>query len=307
MTNSSSQSRSDRVLVILGGDSPERAVSLESGQAVLKALAGAGYTVGLWDPAETAAEQLNPSDWDVAFPMLHGTGGEDGQVHQHLQAMGLPWVGCSIDGSSLTFDKSLTRERLQAHDVPVPRGCTVTSVDAPLPQVFPVVVKPARQGSSIGISLVHHEDQWVPALREALALSSDVVVESYIAGRELSVPVIDGEVFPVVEIAVRDGWYDYHNKYEADTTSYCVAPSDVPSDLGQLALRACQVCDVEGIMRVDFRLDENGRSFILEINTIPGMTAHSLVPMSAAFVGMSLSELCDRSVQHRLSSAEKRP
>ena len=294
------QADSIRVLVIFGGQSAERAVSLMSGRAVANALCDAGYTVGTWDPAETPATELRPADWDVAFPMLHGTGGEDGVLHRQLKKIRIPWVGCSIASSRLTFDKSLTRKRLQQHGIQVPAGITISRQDASVPIQFPVVVKPARQGSSIGVSMAGCTEEWGPAIDAALAFCSDVVVESYIAGREVSVPVIDGEVFPAVEIIVPDGWYDYHNKYENNRTQYQVPATDLPTNLGSVALQACRVCGAEGILRVDFRIDDADQAHVLEINTIPGMTSHSLVPLSAAAMKLSLAELCDRCVRRRM-------
>lgn len=289
-----------RVLVIFGGRSAERAVSLQSGRAVADALCDAGYTVGTWDPAETPAKELKPAEWDVAFPMLHGTGGEDGVLHQQLMKIGIPWVGCSIASSALTFDKSRTRKRLHQHGIRVPSGMTISTQDVPAPSRFPVVVKPARQGSSIGVSIVRRSEEWMPALDAALAFCSDVVVESYVAGREVSVPVIDGEVFPAVEIIVEDGWYDYHNKYENDATHYHVPATDLPANLNSIAEQACEACGAKGILRVDFRIDDANQAHVLEINTIPGMTSHSLVPLSAAAMELSLAELCDRCVRDRM-------
>ena len=300
MTAELPQTGQPRVLVVYGGGSAERAVSLDSGRAVTAALRAAGYSVGTWDPATTVVGDRHLVDWDVAFPMLHGTGGEDGVLQQRLQRIGLPWVGSSVAGSALTFDKSLTRERLLQCGIQVPVGTTISRRDTLPPSVFPVVVKPARQGSSIGVSLVANQTEWETALNTALEWSSEVVVESYVSGREVSIPVIDSEVFPAVEIIVQDGWYDYHNKYRSQSTEYRVAPADLPSDLDSVALMACDACGVEGIARVDFRISETGQAFVLEINTVPGMTPRSLVPRSAAAVGLSLSDLCARCVRRCL-------
>ncbi|MCH2210610.1 MAG: D-alanine--D-alanine ligase [Fuerstiella sp.] len=289
-----------RVLVISGGRSAEREVSLNSGRTVVDALRTAGYTVGEWDPAQTSVLEPTPGQWDIAFPMLHGTGGEDGVLHRQLRAVGLSWVGCSIDGSSLTFDKSRTRTRLKKYRVPMARGTTLNSPDTLPPFEFPLVVKPARQGSSIGISIVKDPGDWNEALNTAFSFCSEVVVESYIPGREISIPVIDGDVFPAVEINVQNGWYDYYNKYESSATDFQVSPADLPPNLSSLALEVCEACNVKGILRVDFRIDHSNRPYVLEINTIPGMTSHSLVPLSAAAAGLSLADLCDRCVQSQL-------
>jgi len=285
-----------RILVVAGGASGERDVSLESGRAVAAALCEAGHTVGAWDPVEKPAADFDFESWDIAFPMLHGTGGEDGVLQQTFQQVGLPWVGPGIDASKLTFDKALTRKRLIEHGIPVALGQVVHSVDVSLPATLPVVVKPARQGSSLGVSVVRCEGDWIRALENAMALDSDVVVEAYIEGREVSVPVIYGELFPAIEIVLADGWYDYHNKYVSDAAEYRVSPTDLPANLGSLAIDACQACDALGLLRVDFRIDSDGNPYILEINTIPGMTEHSLVPLSVASRGWSLARFCDRCV-----------
>jgi D-alanine-D-alanine ligase len=225
--------------------------------------------------------------------MLHGTGGEDGVLQQTLQQAGLPWVGPGIAASRLTFDKVLTRQRLIEKGIPVALGETLRSADVPLPATFPVVVKPARQGSSLGVSVVTREEDWMAALENAMALCPDVIVEEYIEGREVSVPVIYGELFPVVEIVLTDGWYDYENKYVSDAAVYRLSPEDLPAGLCSLAQEACNACDAIGILRVDFRIDACGNPYVLEVNTIPGMTEHSLVPLSVAARGWSLPQFVD--------------
>lgn len=286
-----------RILVVAGGASGERDVSLESGRTVAAALRDAGYVVGTWDPVAESPVEFDFGVWDMAFPMLHGTGGEDGVLHQLLQQAGLPWVGPGVAASRLTFDKALTRQCLIEHNIPVASGRLIHSLDAKLPATWPVVVKPAKQGSSLGVSVVTREEDWLPALEHAMALDTDVVVEDYIEGREVSVPVIYGELFPVVEIVLTEGWYDYQNKYVSDTAEYRLAPADLPSQLCSLARDVCDACDAAGILRVDFRIDLNGNPVVLEINTIPGMSAHSLVPRSVAARGWSLAQFCDWCVQ----------
>lgn len=305
MTSNDPVGTASRVLVVCGGHSAERDVSLQSGQAVLDALQEAGYQTGRWDPAERSMSTVNAADWDVVFPVLHGAGGEDGVLQTQMQDAGFLWIGCSADASALTFDKALTRERLLQHHLPVPPGRTITSEEAPLPESWPVVVKPARQGSSIGISVVSSPEEWQPAVQEAFSYGADVVVETFIEGREVSVPVIDEQIFPAVEICVSQGWYDYRNKYEVDTTEYRVSPEGLPSGLGPLAQQVCHACDASGILRVDFRLDRQGQPYVLEVNTLPGMTTHSLVPISAAAAGQTLAELCSRCVQRRLAASQQ--
>ena len=289
-----------RVLVIAGGCSPERAVSLESGQCVTAALRRCGHTVSCLDPAEQPVRGIDVSRWDIVFPMLHGAGGEDGVLQRELESIGLPWVGCSAESSALTFDKIETRKQLRQHGISVPPGTALHDSAVPPTPEFPLVVKPARQGSSIGVSIVRSTRDWDAAVRLALSLGPDLLVESWIAGREVSVAVVDDQVFPAVEIIFPGGWYDYAAKYTSDATQYVVGSENLPAELGAVALQACRVCNAHGILRVDFRVDSNGQPFVLEINSIPGMTTHSLVPKAAAALGLSLSELCDKCLQRRM-------
>jgi len=289
-----------RILVIAGGTSEERTISLDSGQCVAAALRQTGHIVESLDPAEQPLSRIDPLGWDVAFPVLHGTEGEDGVLQRALESVGLPWVGCSAESSALTFDKHQTRRRLQRHGIPVPAGAVIRYPRFPSSLTLPVVVKPARQGSSIGISVVESMDCWDAAAQQALSLGSEAVVESYIAGREVSITVIDDRPFPPVEIIAKGSWYDYAAKYVSDETQYVVNPAGLPADIGTLALRACEVCEAHGILRVDFRVDLDNQPWVLEINSIPGMTSHSLVPKTAAAAGLSLPELCDQCVRRRM-------
>jgi len=302
MDNTDCLHQSYRVLVIAGGDSAERSVSLDSGTSVATALREAGHVVDLWDPSEHPISHLPADNWEAAFPMLHGTGGEDGSLQRQLESIDLPWVGSSQQASALTFNKARTREHLAANSLPVAAGRELHTESESTADRFPVVIKPSSQGSSVGITMVRNENEWTSAVRHALSLSKSAVEEEFVAGREFSVPILNGESLPAVEIVVADGWYDYANKYESNTTQYRVQPDDTPPELAELACRACQVCETSGIVRVDFRINSNGNVFILELNTIPGMTSHSLVPMSAAAAGISLSELCDLCIRDLMDS-----
>lgn len=288
-----------RVLVIAGGDSTERAISLQSGECVARALAKAGHIVGRLDPVDQSVASIDRTKWDLAFPMLHGTGGEDGIVQRDLAAISLPWIGSSAESSALTFSKSLTRERLQGNGIRVAPGMTIQNDTFPAALQIPVVVKPDQQGSSVGVTIVREAHDWGPAVGYALSFGDRAVVESFIDGRELTVAVVDGEPLPPVEIVLPSGWYDYDAKYISEATTYDVDPPGLPADLLATAVRACEVCSARGILRVDFRVDRAGRAYVLEINTIPGMTEHSLVPKAAAAAGMNLVEFCDRCVRRR--------
>lgn len=295
-----------RVVVLSGGNSAERDVSLESGRNVASALLERGHHVELVDPRETELTAIATST-DIVLPMLHGTNAEDGILQRQLDSLGLPWLGSSAAASELTFNKIATRTVLMDAGLPVPPGVALSRYssialihEAARSVGFPLVVKPAEQGSSVGISIVHHKNDLNRAVHAATQWGSRFLIEQYIAGRELTVPVIDDCVFPAVEIIPNGSWYDYKSKYLDETTRYSVSPSGLPAGLNEIVLRACRACGVGAISRTDLRLDEWGRCWILEINTIPGMTSHSLVPMSAQALGISVGELCEQLLLRRL-------
>lgn len=291
-----------KILVLCGGDSPERDVSLESGAAVVSALLDAGHSVETQEPSDS----FSSVDCDIVFPMVHGTGGEDGRLQRVLDAASLAYVGSSAAASELTFNKKATLQKLRTAGLPVPehdlvsRQTRATFTQRMLERVeLPVVVKPVRQGSSVGISIVRELTTLDAAINLALDFDDECLVERYIPGREITVPVIDGQPYPAVEIIPAVEWYDYSAKYSDDRTRYVVDPDGV-ADAVDVAIQACRLCGVSGISRVDLRVDESGNPWILEINTIPGMTSHSLVPKSAAFRGQSLAELCNQVVIRRM-------
>lgn len=296
------------IAVLSGGQSSEREVSLESGRSVAAELQARGHRVRLLDPADTAVTAESLSGADIVLPMLHGTGGEDGTLQQQLQALRVPWVGSSPAASALTFDKAATRRRLSEHRLRVPAGVAL-GAGRSWPQVraaarqlgYPLVVKPAAQGSSVGVSIVRNADELQPAVELAGACGPVLLLEQFIAGREVTVPVVNGLALPVIEILPSRPWYDYTAKYHDAGTQYVVHPQGLPADLVPCALRACGACGVTGISRVDLRVHPGGRCYLLEINSIPGMTSHSLVPMSAAALGLSLGELCERACRQALA------
>jgi len=298
-----------RITVLAGGDSAEREVSLESGACVAKALQERGHEVLLFDPARQALSEI-PRDTDVVFPMLHGTGGEDGTLQQSLEQLGLPWFGSSAAASALTFDKAATRRILANAGLPVAPGIALPH-DTTNEQIhiasrrigFPQVVKPAAQGSSVGVSIVDAESEVEHAAAEAARWSHTFLIESFIAGREITVPVINGDIYPVIEILPAARWYDYSAKYTDESTRYQVAPDNLPANLTDIVLAACETCGVTGISRTDLRLDSDGEAWILEINTIPGMTSHSLVPMSIRSHGQSVGGLCERLLLQTIANA----
>ena len=289
-----------RIVVLAGGESAEREVSLESGACVAAALKQRGHRVLQFDPAILALHEI-PRSTDVILPMLHGTGGEDGTLQRELERLGIPWLGSSATASALTFDKVATREILANAGLPVapglalPRNASSESIKNASRQIgYPQVVKPAAQGSSVGISIVDSELEIESAAAEAAGWGEVFLIEKFIEGREITVPVINGDAFPPVEILPSARWYDYAAKYTDETTRYDVAAKNLPANLTEIVLAACKICGVTGISRTDLRVDATGRPWILEINTIPGMTSHSLVPMSARARGIGIGELCEQ-------------
>lgn len=293
-----------RIVVLCGGASAERDVSLQSGEAVAAALRERGHVVRLLDPDVDGLEDIDRSCVDAVIPMVHGTGAEDGTLQRRLQRLRLPFVGSAAEPSELTFDKIRCQDVLRRAGLPVPDSVVLQLGESPesrLPAIqdlgWPVVVKPSRQGSSVGVSIVPEPALLADAVRVAAAWDAPVLLERYIPGRELSVPVINGRVFPCVEIVPAGGWYDYFAKYLDDRTTYAVAPEGVPESVGELARDACAVCQVSAIARVDLRFTDGGDCRILEVNTIPGMTSHSLVPMSLAHTGVSTGEILEELIE----------
>lgn len=287
----------EHVAVLMGGTSAERDVSLRTGQAVVAALRAAGYRVSAVD---VTAERLDlPEAVDAVFIALHGTFGEDGQVQALLYEAGVPYAGSGPAASRTAFDKCASKELFIAQDLPTP-AYEVLRAPAARTLPLPVVVKPARQGSSFGIHRVFREADWPAAYADAASYDEQVLVEAYIAGRELTVGVVGDDVLPVLEICAPDGNYDYHAKYTAGVTTYHV-PADLPpaqaAACQELARRAFRALGCEGFGRVDFRMAPDGTAYILEVNTIPGCTATSLLPKAAQAAGIAFPELCDRIIR----------
>ncbi len=284
----------NRVAVLMGGPSAEREVSLRSGAAVCAGLRAAGYRVDALD-VDGASLHL-PDGIEAVFLALHGHYGEDGTVQDELNGLGMPYTGSGAMASRLAFDKILAKQTLEAAGIPTPAYEVLTEPDA-LRLGLPVVVKPPREGSSIGVHAVHDAADWADAAADVLGHGDRLLVEQFIAGREITVGVIAGLALPTVEIAAPDGWYDYRAKYTKGTSSYTVPAVLEPAQAGacrETALRAFAALGCRGAARVDFRLSEAGVPYVLEINTIPGFTETSLLPMAAAAAGIAFDVLCDR-------------
>jgi D-alanine-D-alanine ligase len=296
------------IVVMLGGPSAEREVSLRSGAAVAKALRSLGHQVVEADPK--GGEFNLPPETGVVFLALHGTYGEDGTVQRQLEKLGVIYTGCDAEASRIAFDKVLTKKLCAGAGVPTAKHVVVDSPAAALPGdlPLPLVVKPVRQGSSVGLQFVERAADWPNALAAALKFDSEVLVEEKIAGRETTVGILDGQALPVVEVRPKVGSYDYRNKYTVGCTEYfCPADFDAATarKIQAAALGAFQAIGGRDYARVDVMVRETGAPVVLEVNTLPGMTETSLLPKAAAAVGMNYAELCQRMIDLALTRKEK--
>jgi D-alanine-D-alanine ligase len=297
------------VVVLKGGPSEERAVSLRSGTAVAKALREAGYRVTELELEGRELPQL-PHDTDVVFPALHGPFGEDGEVQRLLEERGLPYVGSGVEASALIMDKQRTKAVVRAAGVPTPAAVTLTGPQAtPPPGVrFPLVVKPNHQGSTIGMMrLRQNSGWWRRALRGAFAVDAEVFVEEFVQGDEITVGLLHGKALPVVQIVPPKGrMFDYDAKYDHKRghTQYLCPPSTVSeavqSRARELAEKAFVALGARDMLRCDFIVAADGVPWFLEANSIPGFTATSLLPMASRQAGIEFPELCARLVRGHL-------
>ena len=289
------------IAVLMGGLSAERDVSLRTGEAVLKSLKRRGYAAFAIDAGRDLPSRLTWQQASKVFIALHGRYGEDGTVQGLLEIMQLPYTGSGVLASSMAMDKVVTKKLLIYHNQPTPAFAECTAADlekGPLADCppLPVVVKPAREGSTIGISLVRNEEELQPALEEALRHDELVLVEQFIAGREVTVGVLDGEALPIIEVVPEGGFYDYQAKYTAGRTEYLLpAPLDAElyANLQQAAVDVFHILGCSGAARIDFMIRDD-EFFCLEANTIPGMTETSLLPKAAAAAGISFDQLVER-------------
>lgn len=289
-----------RVAVIMGGDSAEREVSLNSGKEVLEALQRAGVNAFGIDYHGKVSQLQDGEPFDRAFLALHGRGGEDGTMQGVLEAMDIPYTGSGVMGSAIAMDKMRTKYLWQGMNLPTPRfGYVKENKPELISQLvslmgFPLAVKPAREGSSIGVYKVNGQTQLESAIDNALKYDQEVLLEQWIEGSEFTVGVLDGKPLPVIGLKTDHTFYDYEAKYESDSTQYllpCGLSEEEEKTLANLAERAFTALGCEGWGRVDVMRDGKGRFWLLEVNTIPGMTDHSLVPMAAKAAGMSFEEL----------------
>ena len=287
-----------RVAVLFGGKSAEREVSLKSGNAVLGALQAAGVDAFGIDVGDDFLQRLNSEKIDRAFIVLHGRGGEDGSMQGLLECAGIPYTGSGILASALAMDKLRTKQVWHSLGLPTPRHAVLTSqadCEAAAAELgFPLIVKPAHEGSSIGMAKVDSVEALIAAWQDAARYDSQVLVEQWIAGPEYTIAVLRGEVLPPIGLGTPHTFYDYDAKYLADDTQYripCGLSAEKEAELKELTARACEAVGTQGWARADVMQDASGQFWLLEVNTVPGMTDHSLVPMAARAAGLDFQQL----------------
>ena len=287
-----------RVAVLFGGKSAERPVSLKSGAAVLAALQEAGVDAFGIDVGDDLLQRLTSEKIDRAFIVLHGRGGEDGTMQGLLECAGIPYTGSGVLASALAMDKLRTKQVWQSLGLPTPRHAVLASVadceKAASELGFPLIVKPAHEGSSIGMAKVDSVAALVEAWQSAAQFDSQVLVEQWIKGPEFTIAVLRGEVLPPIGLGTPHSFYDYDAKYLANDTQYripCGLSAEKEAELKALTARACEAVGTQGWARVDVMQDADGQFWLLEVNTVPGMTDHSLVPMAAKAVGLEFTGL----------------
>jgi D-alanine-D-alanine ligase len=300
-----------KVAVLLGGRSAEREISLLSGHGVLQALRSRGVDAHAFDPAERDLSELKKDGFARCFIALHGRFGEDGTVQGALELLGIPYTGSGVMASSMAIDKVMTKRVLLSEGLPTPRyallrrdaqggygGADLGAIADDLG--LPLIVKPAREGSSLGLTKVTARESMAEAVALAAQLDADILCEQFISGDEVTCPVLGtgatAQALPVIRIVAPDGNYDYQNKYFTDTTQYlvpCGLPEGEEAAIQRLVLQAYRTLNCRGWARADVMIDKATRQpYLLEINTSPGMTGHSLVPMSARAAGISYEDLC---------------
>jgi D-alanine-D-alanine ligase len=336
-----------KIVVLAGGTSTERDISIISGKGVCEALRAQGHrailldvffgnaAVDLSDPfpteydTEAAAEQIRSKNpelekekkerrnffgtnvlelcmaADLVFMALHGSNGEDGKVQATFDLMGIRYTGTGHLSSALAMDKGMTKMVFQANGVPTPKGFSAWKGQAIKSLTdyglnFPVVVKPCCGGSSVGVMIAENEEMFRKALENSFSYEDEAVIEEFIKGREFSVAVIDGEAYPVIEIAPKEGFYDFKNKYSAGSTIE-TCPAQITKEqterMQEEAVHGAGALGITGYCRLDFIMTEDGEMYVLEANTLPGMTPTSLIPQEAAVLGISYPELCEKLIQ----------
>ena len=293
-----------KIGVLMGGISAERDVSLKSGSSILDALLRKGYKAVAIDIDIDIANTLKQSEIDTAFIALHGIFGEDGSIQGLLEIAKIPYTGSGLLSSAISMNKNISKQIFNYHGLPTPSFQTFISTEKEINLIkkqinisLPFVVKPSEEGSTIGISIVKKDDEINRALSAALECNSEIIIEKFLKGRELTAAVINGKPLPLIEIIPKSGFYDYQSKYTSGATEYIVSPAmdkNLETKIQDLAVKAYHSLYCCGAARVDFILDEENKPSILEINTIPGMTKNSLLPKAAKKAGINFDELVEK-------------
>jgi len=306
----SNASKFGKVAVLLGGKSAEREVSLDSGTAVLEALVRSGINAEAFDPQERSVTEL--VNYDRAFVVLHGRGGEDGQIQGALEWLNIPYTGTGVQGSAIGMDKVKTKQVWQGSELPtapyriVTKNSNAQEIVSALD--LPLIIKPVHEGSSIGMSKVEKVEDFADAIAKATEHDAVVMAEKWITGREFTIVILNGQALPVIRLQPPEdvAFYDYEAKYQRNDVEYgipCGLSESEEKELQALALRAFQAVGASGWGRIDAMQDEQGKFWLLEVNTVPGMTSHSLVPKAAAAIGYSFDTLCVAILEQTLNGA----
>jgi D-alanine-D-alanine ligase len=292
-----------KVAVLMGGVSREREISLKTGKAILKALTEKGYSVTPIDVGGDISERLAKEKIECAFIALHGRFGEDGTIQGLLELMGIPYTGSGVLASALAMHKIMAKKFFIYEKIPTPRfevfqrKAIEKDLSQPISLPLPLVVKPAREGSTIGISIVRKEEEWVPALKRAGEYDEEILVEEFMKGKEITVGILEDIPLPIIEIVPKSGFYDYHSKYTKGETQY-ILPARISREkylyAQEISLKAYQSLGCSGVTRVDLMTDENENPFVIDINTMPGMTETSLLPKAASYAGIPFGDLAER-------------
>jgi D-alanine-D-alanine ligase len=303
------------VAVVMGGNSAEREISIQSGSAVVRALHSLGYDAQSLDFDERFLEAVRQIKPDLVFIALHGPGGEDGHVQALLEYLSIPYTGSGLEASALSMDKHLTKKLLAAEGLPTPVWDLYDLTGGTLPLLpgsldLPLVIKPRFEGSSAGVTIVHTHEEWTSAMLEASKSYSQILAEEYLAGREFTCAVLGEEALPIVEIvANRDGYYSYGAKYEPGGSTH-IAPAQIDDDLAarlqMLGLSAHRLLGLRDYSRSDFIVTRDSRPYLLEVNALPGLTPVSLLPDACGAAGIGFEALIDRLVGYALARAELR-
>jgi D-alanine-D-alanine ligase len=304
-----------KIVVVMGGESAEREISIQSGSEVLRALQSLGYdarSIDYDDRFVDAMRQLKPN---VVFIALHGPGGEDGHVQALLEYLSIPYTGSGLEAAALSMDKHLTKKLLAAEGLPTPAWDLFDLGGGTLPLLpgsldLPLVIKPRFEGSAVGVAIVRTHEEWTSAMLDASKTYAQILAEEYIEGREFTCAVLGEEALPIVEIiANRDGFYSYGAKYEPGGSTHIV-PAKIDEDLAarmqMLALSAHRLLGLRDYSRTDFIVSRERRPYLLEINSLPGLTPMSLVPDACASVGISFEALIERLIGYALARADLR-